>query len=105
MVVVAVVLAALAAATLASVLRPGPLAVVAVAAAGVAWWLVNGPVEGPVLHVVSPSHGLTVADLLVPPALAVAVVAAALARRRRRAGDRSGRPRRDARGAAPTAPR
>ena len=38
------------------------LAVALVVAAGV-WILVNGPVEGPVLLVLTPSHGITVADL------------------------------------------
>jgi hypothetical protein len=48
------------------------LALVAVAAV---WVLVNGPVEGRVLLVLTPTHGLTVADL---PALAALVVAGAL---------------------------
>ncbi|ROP42844.1 hypothetical protein [Pseudokineococcus lusitanus] len=82
MLVIGVVLAALLVATGVALLRPGPLAVVAVVAAGVAWWLVNGPVEGAVLHVVTPTHGLTVADLLVPPLVGLAVLAAV---RRRRA--------------------
>jgi hypothetical protein len=38
------------------------LAMGLVAAAAI-WILVNGPVEGPVLLVLSPSHGITVADL------------------------------------------
>lgn len=91
MVVIGVVLVALLAATVLSLVRPGPPAVVAVVAAGVAWWLVNGPVEGPVLHVVTPTHGLTVADLLVPPLVALAVLAAVRRRRGLRAAA-GGRP-------------
>jgi hypothetical protein len=90
-VVIGVVLAALLAATGVALLRPGPVAVVAVVAAGVAWWLVNGPVEGAVLHVVTPTHGLTVADLLVPPLVGLAVLAAVLRRRAERAAP-GGRP-------------
>jgi len=47
------------------------LAVGLAAAAGV-WVLANGPVEGRVLLVLSPEHGVTVADL---PALAALIVA------------------------------
>ena len=32
-------------------------------AAALIWVLVNGPVEGPTLLVLAPSHGITVADL------------------------------------------
>jgi hypothetical protein len=48
--------------------------VVAVGLLGLAglWLLFNEPFEGPTLVVVTPNHGLTVADL---PALAVALVA------------------------------
>jgi hypothetical protein len=42
--------------------------------AAVVWVLVNGPVEGPVLVVVSPGHGLTVADLFSVAAVLVAVL-------------------------------
>jgi hypothetical protein len=42
--------------------------------AAVVWVLVNGPVEGPVLVVVSPDHGLTVADLFSVAAVLVAVL-------------------------------
>ncbi len=38
----------------------------------VAWVLVNGPVEGRVLVVFSPAHGLTVADLASVAALLIA---------------------------------
>ena len=48
------------------------LAVGLVAAAG-AWVLVNGPVDGPVLLVLTPSHGIHVADL--PSMVAVAIAA------------------------------
>ena len=44
------------------------------AAAGV-WVLVNGPVEGRVLLVLTPSHGITVADI---PAMAALVIAGLL---------------------------
>ena len=44
---------------------------VGLAAVAGAWVLVNGPVEGRVLVVLSPAHGITVADL--PSALALAV--------------------------------
>jgi hypothetical protein len=50
------------------------LAVGLVAAAGV-WVLVNGPVEGPVLLVLTPSHGITVADL---PSIVALVIAGLL---------------------------
>lgn len=40
----------------------------------VIWVLVDGPVEGATLVVVTPDHGLTVADLLSFAALAVAAV-------------------------------
>jgi len=57
-----------------SIRRRRWLAVGLVAAAG-AWVLVNGPVEGPVLLVLTPSHGITVADL---PSLAALVIAGLL---------------------------
>ena len=41
----------------------------------VVWFLVNAPVEGRTLVVVTPAHGLTVADL---PGLAVLAVGALL---------------------------
>ena len=49
------------------------VAVVLVVVAGI-WILVNGPVEGRTLVVVTPQHGLTVADLFSLIALAVAAV-------------------------------
>ena len=67
---------------------PGPrppqrrtvVAVVLVVAAGI-WFLVNGPVEGPTLVVVTPEHGLTVADLFSLVALAIAAVLLLTSRR------------------------
>jgi hypothetical protein len=50
-------------------------------ATALVWPLVNRPLEGPVLIVVAPKHGLTVSDLLTP--VAVAVVALQLSRLRR----------------------
>lgn len=47
----------------------------------VVWVLVNGPVEGPILIVFTPDHGLTLADL---PSLAAGLVAVALLWPRRR---------------------
>jgi hypothetical protein len=40
----------------------------------VVWVLVNGPVEGRVLWIITPTHGLTVADLASLAAVLVAVV-------------------------------
>lgn len=80
--VVGAVLVSLLAATALALARPSTAAVGLVAAAGVAWWLVNGPVEGAVLLEVSPRHGLTVADLLVPPLVAAAAWALVRSRRR-----------------------
>lgn len=86
--VIAGVLALLLAATALSLRRPAPWSVGLVGAAGIAWWLVNGPVEGIVLVEVTPDHGLTTADLLVPPLVAVAVLA--LVRRDRRTSSSPG---------------
>ncbi len=41
--------------------------------AAVAWVLVNGPVEGPTLFLVTRHHGLTAADLLSVCAVVVAI--------------------------------
>ncbi len=49
---------------------------VGLVAAATVWVLVNGPVEGPVLLVLTPSHGITVADL---PSIVALVVAGFLA--------------------------
>lgn len=48
-------------------------AAVALLVAAIVWVFVNGPVEGPVLLLLSPKHGVTVADL----GSVVAVLAAA----------------------------
>jgi hypothetical protein len=48
---------------------------VGLAGAAVIWILVNGPVEGPVLLTLTPSHGITVADL---PSLALIIIAAVI---------------------------
>lgn len=53
--------------------RPSKRSAVTTLVAAVVWILVNGPLEGPVLWVVTPSHGLTVADLLSAAALLVSV--------------------------------
>ncbi|MCU1691218.1 MAG: hypothetical protein JWM64_309 [Frankiales bacterium] len=39
--------------------------------AGAAWLLLNEPIEGPVLVVFTPDHGLTLADLVALPAALV----------------------------------
>ncbi|WP_458681569.1 hypothetical protein [Prescottella equi] len=44
--------------------RPSARSATTTLVAAAVWLPVNGPVEGPVLLVVTPSHGLTVADLL-----------------------------------------
>lgn len=53
--------------------RPSKRSAATTLVAAVAWILVNGPLEGPVLWVVTPSHGLTVADLFSAAALLVSV--------------------------------
>jgi hypothetical protein len=77
-------LAAMAAATTYAITHPGVRSAGLLLATAVAWLLSNGPFEGPTLVVVSPGHGLTVADLLVPCALLLAAVPAVDRRRRRR---------------------
>ncbi|WP_375425305.1 hypothetical protein [uncultured Friedmanniella sp.] len=54
---------------------------VLLAVVAVVWLLVNGPVEGPILVVFTPAHGLSTADL---PSLAALAVAVALFWPRRR---------------------
>lgn len=65
------------------VLAPRPRTILAVALVVVAgiWVLVNGPVEGPTMVVVTPDHGLSVADLFSLLALAVAAVLLLTSRR------------------------
>ncbi|MDH6283111.1 hypothetical protein M2280_004354 [Prescottella agglutinans] len=53
--------------------RPSALSAAATLVAAAVWLPVNGPAEGPVLLVVTPSHGLTVADLLSAVALLAAI--------------------------------
>jgi hypothetical protein len=51
------------------------------------WWIVNSPLEGPVLLTFSEGHGLTVGDLLGTPALALGfglIVRAFMRRSKRR---------------------
>lgn len=50
--------------------------------AAVLWLFVNGPVEGPVLVVFAPTHGVTVADLF--SVLAILLAGALLVSSRRR---------------------
>jgi hypothetical protein len=70
-VVAAVVLVGLVlSAGLAGMLRFG--GVVLLAAVSLLWLLVNGPMEGPVLVVLSPDHGITGADLAGCAGLALA---------------------------------
>lgn len=53
--------------------RSGPAGAGALAALSVAWLLVNGPMEGPVLVAFAPSHGVTGGDLAGFVGLALAV--------------------------------
>ncbi len=63
-------------------LAPGRTVVaLALVVFAVIWVLVNGPFEGPTLVVVTPDHGLTVADLLSLVAFAVAAVVLLTGRR------------------------
>lgn len=57
---------------------------IALAAVAVLWFLVNGRMEGPILVVLAPTHGLTGADLAGIAALAVAGWRAGGILRRRR---------------------
>lgn len=56
------------------------------------WPLVNGPLEGPVLWVPIPGHGLTVSDLLTPIGALAAVSGLRRISRRRRAEQLSAAP-------------
>lgn len=53
---------------------PKTIIAVLLVAAAVVWFLVNDPVEGRTLLVVTPQHGLTEADLLSIAAVALAAV-------------------------------
>jgi hypothetical protein len=54
---------------------------VVTAVVSLVWFPLNAPVEGPVLFRVTPSHGLTAADLIGFAGLVVAIAAPALRRR------------------------
>jgi hypothetical protein len=43
------------------------------------WWLLNGPLEGPILLSFSPEHGFTLGDLLAVPGLLIGAAVLALA--------------------------
>jgi hypothetical protein len=55
------------------------------------WLAVDGPLEGPVLWDLTPAHGITAADLLAIPALAVAALLVVRAPSRPRTWTSSGR--------------
>jgi len=61
--------------------RYGEAGAVTLAAISLAWLVVNGPMEGPVLLVVSPGHGLTGGDFAGIAGLSLAVVHGARASR------------------------
>jgi hypothetical protein len=63
--------------------RTGLWGVMALAAVSVAWLLVNGPAEGPVLWAVSEDHGLTATDLAGLAGLGIAAWRARQLMRRR----------------------
>jgi len=50
----------------------GRVAALVLTGLGVAWLLVNGPMEGATLLIIEPGHGITVADILSVGAFAVA---------------------------------
>ena len=54
--------------------RDSPLWPAAVILLSLLWLLVNKPLEGPVLVVVSRGHGITLSDLLTPAGVAFAAV-------------------------------
>lgn len=70
------VLAALLLAGAASLVQPGPLTALATAVLSACWLTANTVMEGPVLIDLSPSHGVTLADMgtVVGGALAVLAV-------------------------------
>jgi hypothetical protein len=68
-------LAVVAVATLACARRPGRLAVgwaLFAAALAVVWDRHEAPYEGPTIVVLTQNHGVTLVDLVVPPALGIA---------------------------------
>lgn len=65
------VLAALAACLAAAVARPALLSAAGLVVLAVLWPIVNGPLEGPVLWVIAPGHGLALSDLVTFPCLIV----------------------------------
>lgn len=54
--------------------RDSPVWPVAVILLSAAWLLVDKPLEGPVLAVISHGHGITLSDLLAPAGVAFAAV-------------------------------
>ncbi|MFC7960289.1 hypothetical protein [Rhodococcoides kroppenstedtii] len=52
--------------------RPTRLSAAATAVASVGWLFLNGPIEGRVLVVISPQHGITESDLLSVVGVAIA---------------------------------
>jgi hypothetical protein len=66
--------------------RSGPAAAGALAALSVAWLLVNGPMEGPVLVAFTSSHGITGGDLAGFVGLALSAARLVALRRLRLAG-------------------
>lgn len=77
--------------------RPHLLSSLAAAVASCLWVLLNGPIEGRVLYVVTPNHGLTESDLLSAVGLCIAAwgcwysIRARRRRQRRRPANRTGR--------------
>jgi hypothetical protein len=71
------VLAALALVIGAVLIRPAWVLLGLLVHLEMAWLLVNGPVEGPVLLRLADKHGLTLADLLIPAVIPVLVLSTA----------------------------
>ncbi|MGN5236403.1 hypothetical protein [Rhodococcus sp. SJ-3] len=76
--------------------RPHLLSSLAAAVASGLWVILNGPLEGRVLYVVTPNHGLTESDLLSAVGLCIAAwgywysIRARRRRQRRRPANRTG---------------
>ncbi|SIR68713.1 hypothetical protein [Williamsia sterculiae] len=81
---VGTVLALLVLCTLWSLIRPSVTAAAVTLLLAVVWLPVNEPVEGAVLLVLTPTHGITQADLISVMAVAVVGVRLWWVRRRRR---------------------